>query len=304
MRSTLLFTIFSCAALAVPLATSPGQSHAVMRAEDALAVRDRETEFVSVDDRQLSPGGVDNIGFNAIIDQVTKALQRTTGLTAEQVKTLVSIVTSILQGRGLDSSVVSKLLSIPSSVLIKLPQILAPILIPATTGIPGINQIVYMLLALLQTLGGGLGLLGGLTGGLGSILGGRSLDVRAFSAISVNDVITKVSDALKGTGISEGSRGIVGNLVRSLLNGNGLGSGAVTHLQSLPAQALSSAIGALNTVIWQVPGLGPLLAPLLVLLQLLLLTGSSGLLGSVNNISGGVVAGKNGPVGGLLGGII
>ncbi|BEJ12750.1 hypothetical protein CspHIS471_0212100 [Cutaneotrichosporon sp. HIS471] len=304
MRPTLVFAVISCVALAAPLATFPDQSLAVARSEDALGVHDAQPEVISVDDRQFSPGGLGNIDFNAVVDRVTKALQQTAGLTGDQVKTLVSVVTGILQGRGLDSSVVGKLLSIPSSVLIELPQILAPILIPATMGIPGINQIVYMLLALLQTLGGGLGLLGGLTGGLGGLLGGRGLDARALSGINVDDVITRVSNALKNTGLGEGSRDIVGNLVRNLLNGNGLGSAALGQLQSLPSQGLSSVIGALNTVIWQVPGLGPILAPLLVILQLLLLTGSSGLLGSVNNTSGGILGGKTGPVGGLLGGVL
>lgn len=319
MRPALLLAIFGGVALAAPFAVTPDESHAVARDEGAVAARDADAEAVAVDDRQLAPGGkpvsfhsltsgLGNVDWDGLINQVTTTLHDTTSLTTAQVKTIVDIVTSILEGKGLDGSIFGKLRSIPSSVLVRLPQILAPILIPATMGLPGVNQVVYMLLALLQTLGGGLGLLGGLTGGLGGLLGGRDLEGRALPGVNVDDVLTTLSNALKNTRLGEGDRNIVGNLVRNLLNGGGLGSDALGQLQNLPTQALSGVIGALNTVIWQVPAVGPLLGPLLTVLQLLLLTGGGGLLGGllggVNNAGGGILGGKTGPIGGLLGGIL
>jgi hypothetical protein len=314
MRPALLLALFGGFVLAAPLAISPDESHAVARSENAVAPREAEPEAVSVDDRQLSPGGklssyhgltpgLGNIDWDGLINQVTQTLHDTTSLTTAQVKTIVSILTDISKGKGLNGNVVGKLLTIPSSVLVKLPQILYPILVPATMGLPGVNMIVYQLLSLLQTLGGGLGLLGGLVGGLGGLLGGRDLplDERALSGVNVDQVLSKLFSALKQTGIGEGNSNIIGNLVRNLLNGGSLGPGALGQLQSLPTSALSGVIGALNTVIWQVPGVGPLLAPLLTLLQLLLLTG---LLGGVNHATAGILGGKTSPIGGLLGGIL
>ncbi|KLT41106.1 hypothetical protein CC85DRAFT_320585 [Cutaneotrichosporon oleaginosum] len=303
MRPALLLAIFGGLALAAPLAVSPDGSHLVARSENAVAARDAEPEVTAVEDRQLSPGGLGNIDWNGLIDQVKTTLDDTTSLTTAQIKTIVGIITGISQGKPLDGSVIGKLLTIPASLLVKLPQILAPILVPATMGLPGVNQAVYMLLVLLQTLGGGVGLLGGLTGGLGGLLG------RAVPGVNIDQVLAKVSSALKNTGLSEGQSDIVGGIVRGLLEGTPLGSGAFGQLQSIPTQALSKVIGALNTVIWQIPAIGPLLAPLLALLQLVILSGGNGgllggLLGVVNNASGGVPGGKNGAIGGLLGGIL
>lgn len=135
--------------------------------------------------------GLGNIDLGAIVTEVTDALHGVVGMTDDILQTVVDIVEGILKGNPLEGDILAKLLSIPKDILTQLPQILSPILTPATAGIPLVNSVVGLLLSLLSILGGTLGAVGGATTG--------AIQVRAvdLGGLALDDVLGQVGDALK-----------------------------------------------------------------------------------------------------------
>lgn len=119
-------------------------------------------------------------------------------MTDDILQTVVDIVESILSGKLLDASLLAKITSIPKDILVQLPDILSPILTPATAGLPLVSSVLALVLSLLKTLGTGLG----------------SLQVRAvdLGGLDVNEILKQVGDALKGV------EGITDDLLKTLLD--------------------------------------------------------------------------------------
>ncbi|BEJ12751.1 hypothetical protein CspHIS471_0212110 [Cutaneotrichosporon sp. HIS471] len=180
MRSFSLAAVTALAAFAVatPLKVNLGVAAVNV---DSL-VRDAGTVPKAVE-RQLAEPGVPvvgNVDWDGLFKEIQHQLSGVTGITTDDVSVAVNAIMDIMQGKNIPAATL-KLLSLPSDFLIRLPKLIKPVIVAGTMGMPGANNLIFLIFEMLPSLGGGLdlnsgetGATGGQSGGLGGLLGGST----------------------------------------------------------------------------------------------------------------------------------
>ncbi|GMK59052.1 hypothetical protein CspeluHIS016_0700670 [Cutaneotrichosporon spelunceum] len=113
----------------------------------------------TVDARQLAPPGtpvIGNVDWAGLSKEIQRQLDGLADITADDAKVAVRAIMDILQGKNV-AEAAQKLFFLPGNFFIRLPFLIAPVLIRAGMGIPGVNNFIMILLKLMPNLGNGLG---------------------------------------------------------------------------------------------------------------------------------------------------
>jgi hypothetical protein len=90
-----------------------------------------------------------DVDWVGLTNDLTSEIKGIVGITEDEEKTVVNSIIGILQG---DDAAPANLLSVPSDVLVRLPPVVTPLLLGASAGLPGVNNVVILLLEILPIL--------------------------------------------------------------------------------------------------------------------------------------------------------
>ncbi|BEI82055.1 hypothetical protein CcaverHIS002_0212150 [Cutaneotrichosporon cavernicola] len=180
MRSFSLAAVTALAAFAVATPLKVDLGVATVNVNNL--ARDAGTGPKAVERQLAEPGPpvVGNVDWDALFKEMQHQLNGVAGITAEDANVAIKAMMDIMQGKNIPAATL-KLFSLPADFLIRIPTLMKPVIIAGTMGMPGANNLIFLIFEMLPSLGRGIdldsgetGATGGQSGGLGGLFGGTT----------------------------------------------------------------------------------------------------------------------------------